>query len=183
MAYKNKRIHNRITGQEIHFLKTAKDTDGAVLEMEATFSPHSAPPPAHFHPHQTEDFKILAGTLNVELDGKSLVLHQGDTLHIPANKVHAMWNPSNEQTIVHWRVQPALQSEYFFETITGLANDGKTNGKGVPGLLQLTLLVPHFAGELRLTSPPALLQRLLFGLLRPIANLCGYRPLYKQYID
>ena len=40
MAFKNKQISNPKTGQDIKFLQTAKDTNGKLLEMEATYNSH-----------------------------------------------------------------------------------------------------------------------------------------------
>ncbi len=50
MALKNKTICNSITGQEITFLQTARDTAGQLLEMESGFRPYSGEPPPHYHP-------------------------------------------------------------------------------------------------------------------------------------
>jgi quercetin dioxygenase-like cupin family protein len=80
-----------IVGQHIKFLQTAKDSDGKLLEMEASYRPYSKEPPPHYHPYQEEDFMILKGQMTVRLQGKILLLNEGDTLHIPANTIHSMW--------------------------------------------------------------------------------------------
>ena len=90
MAYKNKTIANPIVGQNIKFLQTAKDTQGKLLEMEASYRPYSKEPPPHYHPQQQEDFIILKGQMTVRLEGKILLLNENDTLHIPANTIHSM---------------------------------------------------------------------------------------------
>ena len=95
MAYPNKVISNKITGQDIKFLQTAKDTKGELLEMESSFAPHSKEPPAHFHPCQEEDFVVIYGELTIKIDGQVRTLKANDDLHIPAKKVHAMWNNSS----------------------------------------------------------------------------------------
>src|SRR6476469_1284399 len=125
MAYKNKIISNKKTGQDIRFLQTSKDTNGTLLEMEAIFNAHSKEPVAHYHPVQEEDFIVLAGQLTVRINEQLKVLHVGDRLHIAPNVVHAMWNNSDEKAIVNWQVRPAIDSEHLFETMAGLAADGK----------------------------------------------------------
>jgi quercetin dioxygenase-like cupin family protein len=102
--------------------------------MDATCDPHSNEPAAHYHPHQVEDFSILIGELMVKMDGQLKILKQGDTLHIPVNKVHAMWNATDNKTVVNWKVRPALGTEYLLETSTGLSLDGKTKN-GMPQYL------------------------------------------------
>lgn len=61
MAFKNKIIRNAKTGQEIRFLLTGKDTQGKLLEMEATYAEHSEEPVGHYLPFQTEAFTIISG--------------------------------------------------------------------------------------------------------------------------
>jgi hypothetical protein len=112
-----------------------------------------------------------------------MVLKEGDTLHIPPGTHHAMWNNSNVITVINWQVRPAMNTEYLLETITGLAHDGKTNEQGMPGILQVAATVHHFSGVFRLSKPPYVVQRILFGVLAPVAYLLGYRAVYRKYID
>jgi quercetin dioxygenase-like cupin family protein len=183
MAFIHKQIRNTKTGQTIQFLQTATDTKGSLLEMESSFAPHSTEPVAHYHPKQAEDFTILEGTLTVRINGKIIELTKGQSLHLPANTIHAMWNATDVPAVVNWKVQPALNTEHLLETGVGIANDQPTNAKGMPGLLQSALIVQHFSNVYRLASPPYLFQRLFFAFLTPIAYLAGYRPFYKKYID
>lgn len=183
MAFKNKQISNPKTGQDIKFLQTAKDTDGKLLEMEATYNSHSKEPAAHYHPSQVEDFTVLSGQLTVRMDEHLKVLKQGDTLHIPINKVHSMWNDTDEKTIVNWKVQPAMDTDNLLETATGLAIDGKTNNDGMPNILQVALMANKYSDVFRLASPPFAVQKILFIILTPFSYLFGYRPTYKKYLD
>ena len=110
MAYANKIISNKITGQEIKFIQTAGDTKGELLEMESSFSAYSKEPPVHYHPFQQEDFIVIDGELTVRIDDELRILKAGDHLHIPAKKVHAMWNNSDGKTIVNWKIRPAIEA-------------------------------------------------------------------------
>jgi len=183
MAFKHKKVTNSKTGQSYTFLQTAADTQGSFLEMESSFAPHSQEPPLHYHPHQFEDFTILEGELTVKLDGSLCILKKGDKLHIPANTQHSMWNNGAIKTTVNWKVQPAMNSEYFFETFAGLSNDNKTDAAGIPSFLQLALTVNKFSDTFRMVKPPYLVQKLLFSLLTPLSLLLGYRAIYKKYLD
>ena len=58
-----------------------------------------------------------------------------------------------------------------------LAQDGKTDAKGRPKPLQAAVFSREVADTIRFTSPPQLVQRLLFGLPRPIARATGHRGL------
>ena len=183
MAYKNKYLYNPVTGQDFKFLQTSGDTQGKLLEMESTFNSRTIEPPPHYHPEQEEDFTILEGELQVKINGEKRILKKGDLLHIPAGTIHSMWSEYNGKTIVNWVIRPALNSEYFFETAVGLANSGKTNKKGMPGILQGSLMALHFHSVFRLAKPPMVIQKILFSILAPIARMFGYRPVYKEYIN
>jgi quercetin dioxygenase-like cupin family protein len=183
MAYQNKLVQNKITGQNIRFLQTATDTNGQLLEMESTYRAHSKEPTAHYHPYQEEDFEILAGELTVQLDGQLKILKKGDKLHVPANTVHAMWNASDGETVINWQVRPAMDTEQLLETANGLASDGKVKATGMPPLLQTALMANHFSNVFRIAKPPFAVQKILFALLTPFAYLAGYKPIYKKYLD
>lgn len=183
MAIKNKTIHNPYTGQSIKFLQTGADTAGQLLEMESAYQAHSTEPPPHYHPFQTEDFTVQEGELSVRIDGQVRVLRAGDTLHIPQNTVHSMWNNSDAFVVVNWKVRPAMNTEYLLETGMGLANDRKTKADGTPGLLQSALLLRQFSGVYRPAGPPFAVLRVVIGVLAPVARLLGYRATYGEYLD
>lgn len=183
MAYQGKTMFNSKTGIETKFIQTSKDTNGQLLEMVTTYPAHSHKPPPHYHPYQEENFIILSGEMTVRMDGQQRILRQGDTLHIPKNKVHSMWNHTDGETVVNWQVRPALDSEFFFEITTGLANDGKTNAGGRPGILQSAMLMNRFSNVFRLTKPARWKQRVIFGVLGIVGWVMGYRAVYPKYLD
>lgn len=183
MAYPNKIIRNPVTGQDIKFIKTSKETSGELLEMESTYNSFSKEPPPHYHPCQQEDFTVLEGELTVKLKGQIMVLKRGDKLQIARNEVHSMWNTSPGKTAVNWKVQPALNTENLLETGAGLAIDGKLNKSGMPGILQVALTAQKFETEFRLSKPAFFIQKIVFAILSPLAYLAGYRPVYLKYID
>ena len=57
-----------------------------VLVLETTYAPGGSPPPAHFHPAQTEHFEILAGAVHVEVAGRRRQLATGEQLDVPAER-------------------------------------------------------------------------------------------------
>ena len=183
MAYRNKSICNKPTGVDVIFLQTSKDTNGALLEMQATYRPRSREPVVHYHPVQTELFTVISGELTVRLIGKLVTLRRGEQLEIKPNTVHSMWNNSGEPTVVNWKVQPAMKTEYFMETAAGLATDGKTNLDGMPDLLQSALMANHFSREFRLAKLPFAIQQIAFLFLVPMAILFGKKAVYSKYVD
>src|SRR5262245_33138090 len=121
MAYQNKVIINPAVGLRIRFLQTANDTEGKLLEIEAVYSAGSNEPRQHYHPLQEEEFTIIKGEMTVRIDGELRALKQGDILYVPSNKSHSMWNNSKGESVINWKVTPALTTEYLLETFAGLA--------------------------------------------------------------
>jgi len=111
-----------------------------------------------------------------------LFLNEGEILHIPAKTIHSMWNNSASPTIVNWKIQPALNTEYFLETANGLAAD-KARRQRFNSLLQRSLIANKYSNVFRLSQPSFLIQKFLFILLTPVALLAGYRASYKKYFD
>jgi mannose-6-phosphate isomerase-like protein (cupin superfamily) len=169
-------LTNPVTGMALRILRSAAGTSGALLEMEAFYPAGSAVPPPHFHPRQEERFVILEGAMRAVVGGARRDLAAGESFVIPAGEVHSMWNPGPGSARVNWQVRPALRTQEFFAVVFALAARGQVNAHGVPGLLDLALLMPHFRPEIQVTSPPAWVQRGLFGLLAPLARALGRCP-------
>ena len=178
MAKSGDVLENPASGQRISFRRTSGDTDGALLEVESVYTkPSPSGPPGHYHPAQEEIFRVLAGELHAVIGGRSRTLKVGETLVIPEGARHEMWA---EEAGVHvnWQTRPAFRTEAFFETVFGLAAEGKVNEKGVPNLLQSAVIAQAFADEFRLARPPWPIQRLLFAVLAPLGRLLGYKAKY-----
>jgi quercetin dioxygenase-like cupin family protein len=178
MAKSGEVLENPITGQRIVFHRTSEDTDGELLEIESVYTkPSPSRPPAHYHPAQEEIFRVLAGELHAARGGRQRTLREGETLVVVEGIRHEMWA---EEAGVHvnWQTRPALRTEAFFETVFGLAAEGKVNEKGVPSLLQSAVIAQAFADEFRLAKPPWPIQRLLFAVLAPLGRLLGYTARY-----
>lgn len=173
MAKAGDRLENPATGQTIVFRQTSAQTGGELLEVETTYQPGSSEPLEHYHPRQEERFEVLDGTVRVRLAGKEKELRQGDTLVVPARTMHAMWNAGSEPARMVWQTRPAQRTESFFEAVWGLAAEGRLTAKGTPGPLQGAVLMREYSEEFRLGTPPAGVQRVVFGLLAPIGRLLG----------
>jgi mannose-6-phosphate isomerase-like protein (cupin superfamily) len=167
--------HHLDNGQiRLTFLKRAADTNGELLEMEAIYRPVSSAPPAHYHPNQEETFEILSGALHVEIDGQATDVGAGERIVIPPGAVHRMHNAGTEEARVIWQTRPALRTEQFFETLYGLAMEGKANRQGVPNILRVARIMHEHAAEFVLARPSRPVQRIVFGVLAPLARAVGW---------
>jgi hypothetical protein len=101
----------------------------------------------------------------------------------PAGVAHDWWNAGDEEAHVVVEIRPAAHFEEMIRNAYGLAQDGKTDAKGMPSLLQLALLAREFDNTIRFTKPPRIVQRLLFSVLAPVARLRGLRGSYPKYLS
>ena len=166
-------------GEYLRFLQTSTETGGELLEMEVTYVPHSETPPEHCHPNQEETFRVLSGTFVAALDGVEHTYEVGDTFVVPPGTMHWMNNVSDEEGKLSWQVRPALDTESFFETMWGFANATQNDEGEPPGLLQIALTLHEFRKEFRPAKPSYVMQRIVYGILAPIARMRGYRARYE----
>lgn len=165
----------------ITFRKTAAQTNGQLLEMEARYAPEGAYPPEHYHPRQDEHFEVLQGQLNVRLNDREYTFQAGQTIEIPRGTTHTMRNAGATEAVVIWQVRPALNTQTFYETLFGLAADGRADRHGRPNLLQMAVLMQAYREEFMLRRPVPVIQKLLFGPLAIAGRLLGYRARYETY--
>ena len=169
------------SGERLIFRKTGEETNGELLEMEAVYNPNSSRPPSHYHPYQEEQFRVLSGTFRVWRAGNEEVFEAGDEFSVPPGTPHAMHNVSDEEGRLLWQIRPAMRTQQLFETLWGLAADGKSGPDGVPNILQLAVILDEYRDELRPSRPPYFVQRLLFTPLAAFARRYGYRAKYERY--
>jgi len=135
----------------------------------------------HRHPTMVERFTVLEGELTLKLDGTVSVLQEGETGVVEPGVWHDWWNASDRDARVLVEFTPGERFVHMIETLFGLARSGHFTARKQPSLLQLSLFAPEFADVMELRSPPAAVQRVLFGVLAPIARARGYRATYPQF--
>jgi hypothetical protein len=102
---------------------------------------------------------------------------------VPAGTAHDWWNAGEEEAHVRVEIRPGARFEEMALNLFGLAQDGKTNSKGMPNLLQAAIFAREFSDVLYFTKPPLIVQRLLFGVLAGVARALGYRGSYPEYLE
>jgi quercetin dioxygenase-like cupin family protein len=171
-------IENPVTGERIVFHKTSRETNGEAVVIEAFVKPTGFVAAAHVHPHQDERFEVLRGTVGFRSGKQKLELGPGGRLTIPAGTPHAFWNAGDDEAHFVCEVRPALQFEQLLETMFALANDGKTNKKGLPNPLRLAVIANAHFDDVRLPFPPVWMQRAGLALGAPVGRLFGYGAVY-----
>jgi mannose-6-phosphate isomerase-like protein (cupin superfamily) len=171
-------IENPVTGERLVFRKTSRETGGQAVVIETFVQPNGFVAATHVHPSQEERFEVLRGSVGFKIGRKKLVAGPGQRLTVPPGTAHNFWNAGEEEAHFVCEVRPALQFESLLETMFALAEDGKTNRKGMPNPLHLAVIANAHFDTVRLPFPPALLQRIALALGAPVGKLCGYSPTY-----
>jgi mannose-6-phosphate isomerase-like protein (cupin superfamily) len=173
-------LRNDVTGEQMHFLKAAADTNGEYVLVQVTVEPNGFVAAAHLHPHQTETFAVVSGSVSFEVGGKQVVVRAGETVVVEPGTAHKFWNAGEQPAVFRAEVRPALGFERLIETMFALAADGKTNRKGLPNPLRLAVIAKAHFDDVRLPFPPAWLQRLGLALGAPLGRLLGYSATYER---
>jgi quercetin dioxygenase-like cupin family protein len=175
-------IENAVTGERAVVRVGTAESSGELLVADLYVRPGGAVMGEHLHPGIEESFTVVRGRLGYRLDGREGVAGPKERLHVPSGTVHDWWNAGDEEAQVLVEISPASRFEEMIRNAFGLAQDGKTDAKGRPRLLQAALFAREFDDVIRFTKPPRLVQELLFGSLAPIARLLGYRGSYPEYM-
>jgi quercetin dioxygenase-like cupin family protein len=171
-------IENPVTGERLVFEQTSADTDGEFVLFECFVQPSGFVAAAHVHPFQQERFQVIEGTVTFRLDGRELTVAPGETICVPAGMSHQFWNAGDDEARFACEVRPALQFEELIETMFSLAQEGKTNRKGMPNPLRLAVIARAHFDTVRLPFPPVWMQRVGLAVGAPLGRLCGYRATY-----
>ena len=178
MAFTGQTIENPVSGERITFLQTAADTAGELLEFELELSADGRVPGAHVHPSQEERFHVLEGTMTFRLGMKKIAAEAGETVVVPAGRVHKFTNGGDDVARARVEVVPALDMEDLLTTTTELALEGNVLRSGMPKPLHLALFVSRFRREVRAPFPPAWMVRALMSPLAAIARMRGHHERY-----
>jgi quercetin dioxygenase-like cupin family protein len=174
---------NTVTGERAVILRGDEDGPGQTALVHLTVKPGGAVVGEHIHPGVQERFAVVAGTLGVKLAGEERTLTAGEEATAEIGVPHDWWNAGSDEASVLIELAPGERRfEMMIATLFGLANDGKTNAKGMPNPLQLALIGQEFSDVLQFTKPPLAVQKLAFGALGWLGRRRGYSGTYEQYL-
>jgi quercetin dioxygenase-like cupin family protein len=179
MAYTGQTIQNPVSGERITFIQTAADTDGELLEIELELAADGQVPGAHVHPEQEERFHVLEGTMKFRLGLRTIVAEAGDSVVVPAGRVHKFTNAGDGPARARVEIVPALDMEDLFTTTAELAHEGNVMRTGMPKPLHLALFVKRFRREVRAPFPPAWMVNAVMAPLAALARRRGHADRYR----
>jgi len=171
-------IDNPVVGQEHRLLERGEDDDGEFLRYEVRFQADATSFAEHLHPKSDETFKVLEGDLRITIEDEDRSLGPGASVTLPAGVPHTHRPAGGGETRVVSEVRPPLATESLLRGLSVLAREGNTDDEGTPNLLPLSVFGAANPDLVYLSSPPVVVQKLLFTLLAPVGRLRGYAAEY-----
>ncbi len=180
-------FENPVTGERATIRLGTRETMGERLIVDLELRGTGFGSPLHFHPGIHEQITVVTGYVGICIDGVTSIAKLDKRFDIAPGVPHRFWNAGIYEAKLTIEIRPANRFEaYKFEAFTrnmiGLAQDGKTNARGMPSLLQFAPIATEFEDVIRFSSPPRLIQSILFPMLLPIARLRGYQSSYNEYV-
>jgi quercetin dioxygenase-like cupin family protein len=158
MARAGDELVNPISGERIVFRRTAADTAGELLEMDAHWTRPGRRTSEHRHPQMEERWEVIAGSACFRIGGVERMGGPGDIAVALPGVAHEAWNPSEEQTQVRIQMRPALRWERFVERLFALASAAHARGRDAPELTALLELMREFPDEIAAPERPGSVQ-------------------------
>jgi len=168
-------LTNRVTGETLIFHRTAAESNGESVLVETIVRPGGFVAAAHVHPDQSERFEILDGLVELRIGDETQIVESGDVAVVPPKTPHRFRNVGDVDARFLCEIRPALQFESLIETMFTLADEGKTNRRGLPNPFRLAVIADAHFDTVRLPSPPAFLQRAALAAVAPLGRILGYR--------
>jgi Cupin domain len=112
--------------------------------------------------------------LSVRVGDEQRSLSAGDTIDIPRQTPHQMWNPNEEPARVAWETTPGGRTEEWMRTLDRLQREGRVDSKGMPGPLAFATYLTEYRDVFRLAVGPQPLVQGLLAALAPLGRLKGY---------
>jgi quercetin dioxygenase-like cupin family protein len=162
-------LHNPVSGEYARVVEhTLERVVGELLAV-----PGAAVAGPHVHPGQQERFEVVDGVMGYRRGDQSGELRAGGSVTVPPGVVHDWWNAGDSDLRARVTVIPPGRFAAMIGAVWGLAIVGRTNAKGMPGLVDAALLAEAFGDEIVFERPPRAVQRALAVTVAPIARRRG----------
>lgn len=164
------------SGEHFRFERSARS--GGRFVFVWTLQPGQRGPGPHLHPHETETFEILSGTLRVWLAGRPRDLEAGETLVVPPGTPHRFLNAGADPVVARVTLDGTLMEDQLVPIAVHL------RGRTRPTLRDMVVVLLHLsrsvrAGAIHPQPKAARWTFLAFGMLsrfgvQPLGAVTGW---------
>jgi mannose-6-phosphate isomerase-like protein (cupin superfamily) len=152
-------------------VRSNEETDGEYVEMEWSLPANAFAPPPHRHPTQVESYEVLAGSLEVMIEGAWQRLAAGDSASVPVNANHT-FRLVGEPVRVRNFHRPGSRFDEFIERQHRFVSSSRFRGLKRPSTALAMAVAWHEHRDLLVPTNP--LARGAVALLAPIGRARGY---------
>ncbi len=129
---KKRVFENACMNSRVMLVESSADTGGAYTLLELELQPGCGNQ-LYYHKKIAKKFTAIKGELAISTGRRSLHLQAGESVMVPAGRVHRFYNPGEAPIIFQIKLTPGHERfEYGLAITYGLAEDGKLNKKGLP---------------------------------------------------
>jgi quercetin dioxygenase-like cupin family protein len=125
--------------------------------------------PAHLHPRQEERWSVLEGEVRFQLGREKREIGPEDgEMVVHPGVAHGLWSVTDREARLRCHVSPALRLRAFIEESAAAGHEGLFTPRGLPrglrGARWAADFLKRYRDETVLTSPPQVVQRVLFAV-------------------
>jgi mannose-6-phosphate isomerase-like protein (cupin superfamily) len=158
-------LHNRHTGERLELRRVSRD--GQIwLALKGTLPPRREGPPLHVHYKETEEGRVMAGTLSAVVDGRRVRVASGEIARFPVGSVHRWWNEGDETLVFEGFAKPVVDLDVYLQAVFEVLNSGAAER---PSLFYMA----HVAWRHRRTQAVLFAPRWIQPVLLPLIVLVG----------
>ena len=108
-------------GELMTFLLTGEETGGAIFISEISVAPGGGTAP-HIHHREDEAFRVLEGTLTIQVGGNTITASAGDLAFLPRGNAHSFKNNGDGYAKAVVLITPAGLEGFFMEVFEPAAD-------------------------------------------------------------
>lgn len=154
-------------GQGGHITILEHGSATAPMRFHMILPKNGGPPAPECHPSQTEDFKVLRGTLDLGvIDGKRVLLKAGDTFHLPAGVYHQPNSGGDDDVEFEAVLTPGLESADMFTNLYAVFRERR----GLARFAGVSLVLHRYTRSIRFKAP----VRAVMAIVSVIARFSGF---------
>jgi quercetin dioxygenase-like cupin family protein len=132
-----------------------------------------SPPAPESHPSQTEDFKVLRGTLDLGVvNGKRVVLNAGETFLLPAGVYHLPANGGDDELEFEGVLTPGLESGDMF---TGVYTAFREH-RGLGRFARLSIVFRRYTKAIQFKAPVRAVMTVVAAIARGFGVTTSAKP-------
>ena len=148
--------------------------EGDVLRIDIWTEPGGGVLAEHVHPQLEERYRAVEGEVTFRVDGEPVRAGAGEHVTVAPGVRHRFENTGADTAHLVVEAEPALQLRESIEDGAALARSQRFSASGMPrtprALVEAAALARRYRETVVLSSPPAAVQRALFGTLARFAE-------------